>query len=371
MPLDSQIPLMGYQVPKIDYQARQEGDLRLKQLMMQDKLMQQQMADDQAQRQAFSQSGGDSDAYLKALAQGQNPKAYNEALKAAADRKKAGFDTDKAQLESALKKLELGGQLFSGIKDQQSYLRAKQQAQAYGLDVSGMPDVYDPVIVEQNRLKSLSVKDQITQALQQKQFDETARHNTATERLTLRGQNMADSRAREATAATIGKPFEVTGPDGNPILVQQDKTGKISPVQGYGPKAGEKTGSKVGDAKDVLALLDQAEPLVKEATSSYSGAGIDEFARVFGASTEGANAAAQLRALEGALISKMPKMSGPQSDKDVLLYKQMAGQIGDRTIPVGQKLAAMKTIREINERYAGLSSSAPAQTKAGASVSNW
>ncbi len=236
MPLDSQIPLMGYQVPKIDYQARQEGDLRLKQLMMQDKLMQQQMADDQAQRQAFSQSGGDQDSYIKALAQGQNPKAYSEALKVQADRKKAGFDTDKAQIESALKKLEIGGQLMSGVRDQASYTQARQQAQAMGLDVSSMPDVYDPMIIQQNRQKAISVKDQLTQALQQQQFNETARHNTTTEGLTARGQNMVDARARENTAAVAGKPFEVTGPDGTPMLVQQDKQGNMKPVQGYGPK---------------------------------------------------------------------------------------------------------------------------------------
>jgi hypothetical protein len=52
----------------------------------------------------------------------------------------------------------------------------------------------------------------------------------------MRGQNMTDQRSREATAATMGKPFEVTGPDGQPMLVQQDRSGKITPVQGFGPK---------------------------------------------------------------------------------------------------------------------------------------
>ena len=56
----------------------------------------------------------------------------------------------------------------------------------------------------------------------------------------------------------------------------------------------------------------------------------------------------------------MPKMSGPQSDKDVAMYRQMAGAIGDPTIPADQKLAAMQTIREIQNRYAGIeSTSAP------------
>lgn len=111
---------------------------------------------------------------------------------------------------------------------------------------------------------------------------------------------------------------------------------------------------KIGEANDALALLDQAGPLIDKSTSSYVGAGIDQAARLVGASTQGARAAAQLKALEGALISKMPKMSGPQSDKDVLLYKQMAGQIGDPTIPAETKKAAVETIREINQRHAGV-----------------
>ena len=41
---------------------------------------------------------------------------------------------------------------------------------------------------------------------------------------------------RENTQATMSKPFEVTGPDGQPTLVQQDKQGNIKPVQGYSAK---------------------------------------------------------------------------------------------------------------------------------------
>ena len=131
--------------------------------------------------------------------------------------------------------------------------------------------------------------------------------------------------------------------------------GSLEPIPG-GPqdlKAGSQS-AKQADARDVLQLLDMAEPLVKKSTGSYIGAGADMAANVFGFSTEGANAASQLQALEGMLVSKMPKMSGPQSDKDVMLYKQMAGQIGDPTVPASRKQAAIHTIRKINERYAGI-----------------
>ena len=123
---------------------------------------------------------------------------------------------------------------------------------------------------------------------------------------------------------------------------------------------------KVADATEVLSLLDTAESLLPGATSSYLGTGIDEAARVVGVGTSGAQSGARLKALEGALISKMPKMSGPQSDKDVLLYKQMAGQIGDSTMPASTRKAAIETIREMNRRYAGMpAESTPAAPAAG------
>ena len=50
----------------------------------------------------------------------------------------------------------------------------------------------------------------------------------------------------------------------------------------------------------------------------------------------------------------MPKMSGPQSDKDVLLYKEMAGRIGDPTVPASQKIAAMNSINQLQSKYAGV-----------------
>jgi hypothetical protein len=74
----------------------------------------------------------------------------------------------------------------------------------------------------------------------------------------MRGQNMTDARSREATAATMSKPFEVTGPDGQPMLVQQDRSGKITPVQGFGPKAGA-AGKLTEDQGKATGWLVQAD----------------------------------------------------------------------------------------------------------------
>lgn len=154
---------------------------------------------------------------------------------------------------------------------------------------------------------------------------------------------------------------QVAGPDGTPVYMPaRDAVGRTPYNKDKPPEA-----TKVKDATEALALIDDAEKIVDKATGSYGGVAMDAVAQTFGKATEGAKAAAQLKAVEGMLVSKMPKMSGPQSDKDVLLYRQMAASIGDPTIPREQKKAALQTVREIQERYAGVipgSSRKPAAT---------
>jgi hypothetical protein len=144
---------------------------------------------------------------------------------------------------------------------------------------------------------------------------------------------------------------QVEGPEGKPQFVPAAQAIGKTP---FNAKTEAGAGQKVSDAKDVLSLMKEAAPLIDEATNSLAGQGVDIVAGAFGKSTKGAQAAASLRALEGSLVSKMPKMSGPQSDKDVLLYRQMAGQIGDPSIPRATKKSAMETIAKLNSKYAGV-----------------
>lgn len=128
-----------------------------------------------------------------------------------------------------------------------------------------------------------------------------------------------------------------------------------------------KEDQRIQDAQDALAITKEAAPLISQATGSGVGAGVDYLAGLVGKSTKGADAAAQLKVLGGALVAKMPKMSGPQSDKDVLLYKEMAGRIGDPTVPASQKQAAIQTINEMQKRYSGAQSKVQ-QPQGGSSV---
>lgn len=114
------------------------------------------------------------------------------------------------------------------------------------------------------------------------------------------------------------------------------------------------------DAGDALALIEQARELIPKATSSAIGTGVDMGLGAFGVSTKSADNASKLKALEGALVAKMPKMSGPQSDKDVAMYRQMAGEIGNPMTPASRRLAALDEIEKIQRRYSGAPAPSPA-----------
>lgn len=169
---------------------------------------------------------------------------------------------------------------------------------------------------------------------------------------TRRGQNMTDARARDANQVasdSIGKVDWKQDANGQWIALPKEITGQgpVTPVVASGPSKREL------QSQNALSIIDAAGPIIDQATNSYAGAGIDLAGRAVGLSTPGAQAGAKLKALEGALMMAQPRMEGPQSDQDVKLYRQMAGQIGDATVPSPTKQAALATIRAMHEKYAG------------------
>lgn len=178
---------------------------------------------------------------------------------------------------------------------------------------------------------------------------------------TLTGDKLAAAEAQKqaALAAKVEPPaqiitthegvFERTR-DGKLAPLVNPNTGK--PLSGKDDPQTQSAESKMRDAREALTIIDEAEKLIPKATGSGIGAAADTVAGWFGTSTEGAKVGAQLKALAGNLVSKMPKMSGPQSDKDVQLYREMAGQIGDTSIPPETRLAALSTVRQLQQKYA-------------------
>lgn len=139
-----------------------------------------------------------------------------------------------------------------------------------------------------------------------------------------------------------GKGVRISDEKGSPIQVQ--------------PKGANSTVASQNEEKQrisrVNAVLDEIQGILPQATASYAGRGIDLLARGVGLATPGDVATGKLGTLGGQLVALMPKMSGPQSDKDVAMYKQMAGQLDDPTIPLQVRQAALETIRSLNNKYA-------------------
>lgn len=108
---------------------------------------------------------------------------------------------------------------------------------------------------------------------------------------------------------------------------------------------------KVVNAQNVLSLLGSAEETLNSATASGFGAMRDSAYGMFGASTEGADATAALDVIAGQLVLSQPRMEGPQSDADRLLYAKMAGNLADNTKPLSQRKAAFAKMKELAQKY--------------------
>lgn len=135
-----------------------------------------------------------------------------------------------------------------------------------------------------------------------------------------------------------------------------------------GVEQGVERNKAVRKSDQMLSVLDQAEGLLKQGpTNSGVGALVDKAGGAVGLSSKSAQTAGQLETLSGWLVANVPRMEGPQSNMDVQNYTTMAGMVGDRTKPVAERMAALRTVRELQQKYKALnqdgqspSASAPA-----------
>lgn len=275
-----------------------------------------------------------------AAGDGEQAMQYTKAL---TDHDAALAKLSREQMESAKVGLEFQGQLLGGVRDQATWDAALGQAKQAGMDVSRFPTQYDPAVVSTLTSQALGAKDRLDQVWKQRQYDfdqekfgETKRSNRVAE-----GQR---SQQIGISAAQLSKPQLVQTGDGFEwVRPGQAPQGLPKGVTGKGNES----------ASNTLKVIGAAEALIPSSTGSYGGAALDLANRVIGKSTSGANNAAKLKVLEAKLVQAMPKMSGPQSDRDVQLYREAAGLIGDPTLPNSQKMAAMATLREITANYGG------------------
>lgn len=170
------------------------------------------------------------------------------------------------------------------------------------------------------------------------------------------GQQLEFNRQKEeiankkGTLKTFGGQVYVTYSDGT-ARPAVDASG--NPI--YDNKANAETQTlqrkETQRIEKLKVLIPEIKTLLSNATGSRTGAAWDAVTGAAGYATEGAKTTAQLKTLSGQMVSMMPRMEGPQSDKDVAMYKEMAGNIGDPSRTKAERLAALQTIEKMNLKY--------------------
>lgn len=165
-----------------------------------------------------------------------------------------------------------------------------------------------------------------------------------------------------------GGSQDVLQPGAAPGAVATSLPKTLAPNQTPEHEFSVKAAGKQGEAAAALAsqqakapalfseaesLLDPQGPNVQLPTQSGVGSVVDRVGNFFGISPDGAPEAARLKVVGGNLTSLVPRFEGPQSDRDTQAYREMAGQIGDETIPVAQRLAALKQVETLINGYGG------------------
>ena len=307
----------------------------------------------------------------------------------------AQSDLDKAQTQYDMDERRAAEELISRLNERVSLPGPVQPGEA-PISRPLTPEERLPIYAEGQSIPSLrdtlskAFEDQLIrepERAEQRQFrqEESALDRAARERAAVAA---AQARLEEITLRLEGRKLdresrEQLAREANQL--RRDIAGMFSADRRYAvdnrpaassatdkpTKAEEAAAKRAASADETLDLLDAAEKLLPSATSSYLGYGVDQAARAFGKSTEGSKATAALQTIGGQLVAKMPRMEGPQSNYDVQLYQQMAGRLDDPTVPLGDRQAALKTLRALNQKYAGRSGATPRGPQVGTVVDGY
>ena len=181
---------------------------------------------------------------------------------------------------------------------------------------------------------------------------------------------MAPARAAQPTVAFAPN---AVGPTGQAVQANQDNVVQTAagPVRISGKERQklavasleaqqkkEQGMSGLGDAiTEARNILTGTDPLTgtpgQKPLPTASGAGslVDYLGNIAGVAPKGQNEAKRLEVVAAILTSKVPRMEGPQSDRDVELYKKAAGDAGNSGLPISTRLAALDTMQKLYGKY--------------------
>ena len=145
----------------------------------------------------------------------------------------------------------------------------------------------------------------------------------------------------------LGKTQAQTNIETNAI-VQREKLKPGAKAEGEQAAIDIKNQAFADRTYDLFKPINEA---ILKSTGSTIGAGVDTLGAVIGKSTEGSKAISRLNVLSYNILANIPRFEGPQSDIDVQMYKQAAGDFNNRKLPVEDRLAALDALRTILQRY--------------------
>jgi hypothetical protein len=138
---------------------------------------------------------------------------------------------------------------------------------------------------------------------------------------------------KDGKASLVPRSQAVTAANsGNPLLAKPDV--------------------KTSQGQTVLDLASRAKAVLPQASSGLISSLFTMATDAAGIPTDKSKADGQLRVIGGALTSNIPRMEGPQSDADRLLYQQSAADVANPNKPYQTRIAALEAVIALNEKYA-------------------
>lgn len=162
--------------------------------------------------------------------------------------------------------------------------------------------------------------------------------------------NMSHALAQQNSALARYKAMQPKFVDGAfiyPPNEQNPQGGMIKTDLFSAPKGSDAEKAKMSE-RVKTTLGDDTEQLIRQATGSMIGSGVDTVASAFGGTTKGAEANATLKLRAATLAGNMPRFEGPQSDADRKYYLEMAGDLANPSKTTIEKLMALKELRRIH-----------------------
>jgi hypothetical protein len=144
------------------------------------------------------------------------------------------------------------------------------------------------------------------------------------------------------------------------IIPPKSATGETVALKGKPSATFEKTRNQREQLqKDLTVTIAELKDITKDgglidqSTGSGAGRAVDVAAGLIGKATPGAIAAAKLAPIADLALKLVPRFEGPQSNQDVIAYRQAAGQLADPNLPSKIRKEAGKTVLRLMENRKG------------------